>query len=116
MPRLLHFPSQATRIQITRRILARLAEAEAHEPDAWLRDDYRIAWNCVNYAAAGVADPWGFAFWYFYGKHWRALVPEFVERARQHAAMEPSPRVGQPERKGITHVKARLGYREMSQV
>jgi hypothetical protein len=41
----------------TRRILARLEAAEWREPNAHLRDDYRIAWLTVLYADRGVARP-----------------------------------------------------------
>lgn len=74
--------------KLSARVLSRLAEAETREPDAWLRDDYRIAWLTVLHCAEGIADPWRFAFWKYLGKTPEKLIPLFVERRENHRAME----------------------------
>jgi len=44
-----HFP-----VSLTDRVLARLEQFEKHERDPWLRDDIRISWITVLWAARGV--------------------------------------------------------------
>lgn len=74
----------------TESILAYLADAEMREPDAWLRDDVRIAWLTVLHCSEGIERPWEYAFYRYLGKHPDKLIPEFVARAERHAAMESS--------------------------
>lgn len=67
-------------------VLTYLALAEDQEPDIWLRDDIRVAWLSVLYAGREYRDPWGFAFWWYFGKtHAKALIAwkerrEFMQR------------------------------------
>jgi len=72
-------------------VLDYLQRAECREPDAWLRDDYRIAWLTVHFAGRGYSDPWRFAFWWYLGRTPEKLIPFFVSRAARHAAMEAAP-------------------------
>jgi hypothetical protein len=77
----------AVQNKISVRVLARLSEAESREPDAWLRDDYRIAWLTVLHCADGISDPWRFAFWKYLGRTPEKLIPLFLERAEKHRLM-----------------------------
>ena len=77
---------------LSARICARLVQAEAKEPDAWLRDDYRIARMTVGLASRGNSDPWRFAFWQYLGKTPEKLIPFFVARAQRDAAMDLPPK------------------------
>ncbi len=65
-------------------ILAYLAEIECKEPDAWLRDDIRVAWLCVLHASKGVENPWGYAFWWYYGKTYPKALLAWAERDREN--------------------------------
>jgi len=77
---------------LSARICTRLCEAEAREPNAWLRDDYRIARMTVGNARQGNPDPWRFAFWQYLGKTPEKLIPVFVARAQRDAAMQLPPK------------------------
>ena len=62
------------------RILARLMQAEAHETDVWLRDDYRQAFITVSFAAKGSAIPFVEASYLMYGLHPDKLYPAILAR------------------------------------
>jgi hypothetical protein len=63
---------------VSERVLARLIQAEAHEPDVWLRDDYRQAFIVVTLAARGDTMPFVVASYQMYGispnKIWAARI------------------------------------------
>jgi hypothetical protein len=65
-------------------VLAYLAESECKEPDVWLRDDIRVAWLCALYASHGVENPWGYAFWWYYGKTYPKALLAWAERDREN--------------------------------
>lgn len=65
---------------LTDRILARLIQCEAHEPDVWLRDDYRQAFIAVSFAARGIPEPFVEASYVMYGLHPEKLYPAILAR------------------------------------
>jgi len=81
-------------MDVAQRVVYRLTQAEAKEPDAWLRDDLRIARLTVFFAGNGKPDPWRFAFWWYLGQVPEKLIPQFQERERGHALMEAGGRGG----------------------
>jgi hypothetical protein len=66
-------------------ILLYLARAESKEPNAWLADDYRVAWLTVLHASRGLSNPWEFAFWSYYGKTIDKALIAWAERDAQTA-------------------------------
>jgi hypothetical protein len=71
--------------RLVRRILARLADASAHEPDPWLRDDLMIAKLTVLYAANGeapICGPHVLASYMVLGLHPRKVWPKIVARRK----------------------------------
>jgi hypothetical protein len=54
--------SPKIKITLHERIMARLIQAEAHETDIWLRQDYRQAFICVSLAAKGNTEPFVVSF------------------------------------------------------
>lgn len=66
--------------RVSERVLCRIAQAEAREPDPWIRDDYRVAWLTVLRASEGCPDPFGLAFWGYYGTSWQRAVKFWQER------------------------------------
>lgn len=68
-------------------ILAYLERAESIEVQPWQRDDLRVAWKTVLYAAQGHPDPWGYAFWSYYGKTWEKALAEWAKRDRSTEAI-----------------------------
>jgi hypothetical protein len=74
------------------RVLAYLAGAEQAEPDVWLRDDIRISWLTVLYAANARPTPWVWAFNQVVGGHPSKVIPALVARAAKHVAMELAPK------------------------
>lgn len=67
-------------LELSDRVLGRLAAEELQEPLVSFRDDIRIAWLCVLFAARENPNPWGFAFWWYLGKTYEKLLPVFLER------------------------------------
>jgi len=67
------------------RILAYLAIAEAREIDPWLRDDLRIAWLTVLYAARAYSQPFILATYRVLGIHPDRL--QAAIEARRHALL-----------------------------
>jgi hypothetical protein len=70
---------------LSRRILSRLIDAEAKEPDPWLRDDLRIARLTVAHAARGDAaslPPHVLASWEVLGLHPEKVWPAIVARRK----------------------------------
>lgn len=64
----------------TERILLRLAEQEKAEPDVWLRDDIRIAWITVLYAARGYSEPQVAATYQVLGLHPSKVFQAMLDR------------------------------------
>lgn len=52
----------------TARALNYLVKAELGELDPWRIDDLRVSRLAIANAYHGIVDPWGFAFWTYYGK------------------------------------------------
>jgi hypothetical protein len=52
------------------------------EGDPWLADDIQVARNAVLNAVNGVRDPWGFAFWWYFGKTYQNALIAWTERDR----------------------------------
>jgi hypothetical protein len=69
--------------QKSRAVLLYLAKQESREVDPHLQDDIRIAWKCVLNAALGEFDPWGFAFWSYFGKTHTKALSAWAERDRK---------------------------------
>ena len=72
----------------TDRILARLVQAEAHEPDLWLRDDYRQAFITVTLASRGNTMPFVVASYQMYGLHPDKVYSAIL--ARRKALLGPA--------------------------
>ena len=73
------------RARLSEHVLEYLASAELSERDPWIADDLRVAWLAVLYAGRDYPDPWGRAFWWYYGKtHAKALLI-WQERERKTA-------------------------------
>jgi hypothetical protein len=68
---------------IVRHILAYLDAAKAAERNPWLADDLHVARQAVLHAANNVRDPWGFAFWWRFGKTYPKALIAWAERDRQ---------------------------------
>lgn len=69
------------------RIIVRLLWAESREPDAWYRDDYRIARVAVGLARRGSVDPLTEASYRVLGLHPDRVWPAIV--ARREVALGP---------------------------
>jgi len=67
---------------IALRTLARLEQAETHEPNPHMRDDYRIAWITVLRAARGERIPFVSATYAVLGLHPEKVWPAIVERRK----------------------------------
>jgi hypothetical protein len=67
--------------KLSERIIGRLMEAESHESQAHLRDDYRIAAGTVFNCYKNIPDAWERAFREYLGKSSSRLIPFFVARA-----------------------------------
>ena len=71
--------------RLWRRVIARLAEAEACEPDPWYQDDLRIARLTVIYAASGEAvacSPHVLASYMWLGLHPDKVWPAILARRK----------------------------------
>jgi hypothetical protein len=83
---------------IVGRILKYLDSAEKSEGDAWIADDIRLARNAIQNAAEGMRDPWGFAFWSYFGKTHKKAMLIWAERSRQtQQALECCAVMAKPE-------------------
>ena len=69
-------------MQLTERVLSHLERAEAKEPDAWMRDDYRIAWITTLYASQGNPQPHVDATYRVLGLHPDKVWPAILARRR----------------------------------
>jgi hypothetical protein len=76
---------QENSVEFTDRCLARLVEAEEREPDAWFRDDYRIARVTVGLARKGSPIPSIEATYAILGVHPDQVWPRIL--ARRHAIL-----------------------------
>jgi len=72
-------------VDFSDRLLVRLVEAEEREPDAWFRDDYRIARVTVGLARKGSPIPHIEATYAVLGVHPDQVWPRIV--ARRHAIL-----------------------------
>jgi hypothetical protein len=70
--------SPKTKITLHERIMARLIQAEAHETDIWLRQDYRQAFICVSLAAKGNTEPFLVSSYQVYGIHPDKVWPKIL--------------------------------------
>lgn len=68
---------------IVARVLKYMDTARDAERDPWLADDIQVARNAVLNAANGGRDPWGFAFWWYFGKTYDKALLAWAERDRQ---------------------------------
>lgn len=68
------------------RILEYLEQAELKETDPWRRDDLRVAWKTVLYAAEGRENPWEAAWTSYYGKPLQNALDYWANRDRITAA------------------------------
>ena len=75
---------------IVDRILARLVQAEAHEPHVWLRDDYRQSFITIALAAKGSALPFVEASYRMYGVHPDKLFQHVTDRRKAKLGKEYS--------------------------
>ena len=73
---------------LTERVLARLIQSEAHEPDVWLRDDYRQAFITLSLAAQNSPIPFVEASYIMYGLHPEKLYASIL--ARRSALLGPT--------------------------
>ena len=64
------------------RVLARLEQRERKEIDPWVRDDIRIAWITVLYAARGESQPHVAASYQVLGLHPDKVWPAIVARRK----------------------------------
>ena len=90
---------------LSRRILSRLAQAEAREPDPWLSDDLEVARLTVLYAASGEAvccSPQVLASYEVLGLHPDKVWPAIEARRK---AMGPLEVIGAPPKKPAQSVK-----------
>lgn len=90
---------------LSRRILSRLAQAEAREPDPWLRDDLQVARLTVLYAASGEAvccSPQVLASYAVLGLHPEKVWPAIEARRK---ALGPFDVIGAPPKKPAQSVK-----------
>ena len=69
------------------RVLARLIQAEAHEPNVWLRDDYRQSFITLTLASRGNTMPFVAASYQMYGCHPDKLHDKIIDR--RHALLGP---------------------------
>lgn len=65
---------------LSSRIISYLVRAESKETNAWKVDDYRVSRMAVALAYKGTPDPWGFAFWSYYGKTLPKALEAWAER------------------------------------
>jgi hypothetical protein len=70
------------------RVLARLIQSEAHEPDVWLRDDYRQAFITLTLALKGNTMPFVVASYEMYGLHPDKVFPAIVARRKANLGRE----------------------------
>lgn len=64
------------------RIFARLIQLEAHEPDVWLRDDYRQSFITLHLALEGNPQPFVSASYQMYGVHPDKLWAARIEKRK----------------------------------
>jgi hypothetical protein len=69
------------------RVLARLIQSEAHEPNPHLRDDYRQSFITLTLASRGNPMPFVAASYQMYGIHPDKVWPAII--ARRHALLGP---------------------------
>lgn len=74
--------------EATDRILARLVQFEAHEPQAHLKDDYRQAFITVSLAAKGTPQPFVNASYSMYGVHPDKLWKKMQDRKRAQLGID----------------------------
>ena len=82
--------------QKTESILAFLAQQEDLEPNAWFRDDIRIAWITTLWAAPGYAHPHVDACYAVLGLHPDKVYPAIL--ARRAGLLGPHPDISIPKK------------------
>lgn len=87
------------------RILARLVQLEAHEPDVWLRDDIREAFIVVSLAAKGNPQPLIDASYICFGIHPDAVWPSII--ARRQALLGNPTNITSARKQGAKSTPAR---------
>jgi hypothetical protein len=65
---------------LTDRVLARLIQSEAHEPDVWLREDYRETFIALSLAIHGSPIPLVEASYEMFGLHPDKVYPAILAR------------------------------------
>jgi hypothetical protein len=80
--------SPKIKITLHERIMARLIQAEAHETDIWLRQDYRQAFICVSLAAKGNTEPFLVSSYQVYGIHPDKVWPKILWNRQAKLARE----------------------------
>jgi hypothetical protein len=76
---------------LAERVLCRIREVEQKESGAWERDDLRVAWLTVSFAAQGQAEPWRAAFIHYFDGRPEKMIPFWVAReAKNRAELGPS--------------------------
>jgi hypothetical protein len=78
------------------RVLARLIQSEAHEPDVWLRDDYRQAFITLDLALKGNTMPFVVASYQMYGLHPDKVWPARIARRKALLGKEYEAIAGEP--------------------
>lgn len=73
-------PEEPLRLDVSKRVVTRLVEAESKEPDAWFRDDYRIARVTVGLARRGNPIPHIEACYAVLGCHPEQVWPRIIAR------------------------------------
>jgi hypothetical protein len=84
------------RVDLTARVATRLVEAEFREPDAWYRDDYRIARVTLGLARRGSPIPHIEACYRVLGCHPDHVWPRIVARreaARRESVLQAEPKI-----------------------
>jgi hypothetical protein len=73
------------------RVLARLIQLEAHEPDVWLREDIRQSFITLSLALKGYSQPFVAASYRMYGLHPDKLYPAILARRKMLLGSESFP-------------------------
>jgi hypothetical protein len=91
------------------RILLHLEETERREPDAWMRDDIRIAWLVVLYASQDIPQPFVAACYRVLGIHPNNLQAALAARRLALLGSAPAlpPKKPAQSERGIPCTKAK---------
>lgn len=78
------------KVSFVDRVLARLVQAEAHEPDVWERENYRQSAMVVSLARRGNTEPFTVSSYQMYGVHPDKLHAKIVARRKADLGKEYS--------------------------